>query len=202
MEPCSRKSYCFLSPGTVEQLLQQLQSTRHFRSTFSSSNPCMLLIVLQLLFWAESCLCAPSGNFATALHLWVPFPPLQSVSNFSASVLPVSRHYRQSLHSATWPRRKSLQGQRRLYLGECPAQLKRRGSRWRPHSCRTTEKAGRMWLISESTTSHCTSNLRGEAEEQRSVYNLKCQFTGFNHRKDALERIRKLENTRNKSFFI
>lgn len=102
-----------------------------------------------------------------------PFTPHQSMSNSSASVLRLSCHYRQSLHSATWPRRKSLQGQRRLYLGECPAQLKRRGSRWRPHSRRTTEKAGRMWLISESTTSHCTSNLGSETEEQRSVHNLK-----------------------------
>lgn len=85
-----------------------------------------------------------------------------AVSNSSVTVLHLSRHYRQSLHSATWPRRKSLQGQRRLYLGECPAQLKRRGSRWRPHSRRTTEKAGRMWLISESITSHCTSKLRKE----------------------------------------
>lgn len=77
------------------------------------------------------------------------------------SVFHTSCHYRQSLHSATCPRRKSLQGQRRLYLGECPAQLKSSGSRCRPHSRRMTEKAGRMWLISESTTSHCTSNLWG-----------------------------------------
>lgn len=161
----------------------------------------MFLIVLHLRFWEESCLCAPSGNFSTALHLWVPLSPLQSMFNSSASVRHVSCHYRQSLHSATWPRRKSLQGQRRLYLGECPAQLKRRGSRWRPHSCRTTEKAGRMWLISESTASHCTSNLRGETEEQRTVDTLQQQFTGFNHREDALERIRNLENTSNKRYF-
>lgn len=76
--------------------------------------------------------------------------------------------HRQSLHSATWPRRKSLQGQRRLYLGENPAQLKSRGSRWRPHSRPSTENAGRMWLISESIMSHCTSNLRDGTEEQRS----------------------------------
>lgn len=87
--------------------------------------------------------------------LWLPFP----------SVLFC---HRQSLHSATWPRRKSLQGQRRLYLGEYPAQLKRRGSRWRPHSRRSTENAGRMWLISESIMSHCTSNLRDGTEKQRS----------------------------------
>lgn len=81
---------------------------------------------------------------------------------------PPSFCHRQSLHSATWPRRKSLQGQRRLYLGEYPAQLKRRGSRWRPHSRRSTENAGRMWLISESIMSHCTSNLRDGTEKQRS----------------------------------
>lgn len=85
-----------------------------------------------------------------------------SLSMSFLSVFHVFCHYRQSLHSATCPWRKSLQGQRRLYLGECPAQLKSSGSLWRPHSCRTTEKAGKMWLISESTTSHCTSNLRSE----------------------------------------
>lgn len=98
-----------------------------------------------------TCACHPLSFFSLR----------QSVSNLFLTVLHLSRHYKQSLHSATWPRWKSLQGQRRLYLGECPAQLKRRGSRWRPHSRRTTEKAGRMWLISESITSHCTFNLRG-----------------------------------------
>lgn len=99
-----------------------------------------------------------SSQLRTRLHLK---PWRQSVSNSLVCVLRPSPHYRQSLHKATWPRRKSLHGQRRLYLGECPAQLKRRGSCWRPHSRRTTEKAGRMWLTSESTTSHCTFNLRG-----------------------------------------
>lgn len=125
--------------------------------------------------WGAAALCHLSGNLPllyTHSGLWVPLAPRQSVTNSSASVLHSPCHYRQSLHSATWPRRKSLQGQSRLYLGECPAQLKRRGSRCRPHSRRTTEKAGRMWLISESTTSHCTSNLRvgGGGQRRRSLY--------------------------------
>lgn len=144
---------------------------------FQLSNPCMFLIILHLLFLRRRAASLHHQvichSFTPALASECPFPPRHSASNSSASVLHVPGHYRQSLHSATWPWRKSLQGQRRLYLGECPAQLKRRGSRWRPHSRRTTEKAGRMWLISESTTSHCTSSLRGETERQRSKNNMK-----------------------------
>ncbi len=140
--------------------------------------------------WGKSCLSAPS-----ALHLFRPvgalFSPRHSASDSPVPVLHVSHYYRQSLHSATWPRRKSLQGQRRLYFGENPAQLKRRGSRWRPHSRRSTEKAGRMWLISESTTSHCTSNLPGETDKQSCVCNLKLQFLGLITRKNALQRLRR-----------
>lgn len=152
LKPCSRNSYSSLSPAvTVLQLLYRLihafpqsPTLTHLRRGHRLS--------------------APSGNLPqlyTHSPLWVPFPPYNLCYYV---VLTFSVLYKQSLHSATWPRRKSLQGQMRLNFGECPAQLKRSGSRWRPHSRRTTEKAGRTWLISESTTSHCTSSLRGETE--------------------------------------
>lgn len=100
---------------------------------------------------------------------------LASVLNPSLLFLCCSHHYKQSLQRATCPRRKSLQGQRRLYLGEWPAQLNSKGSLWRLHSRRITENAGRMWLISESTTSHCTSNLRGKTQEYTSEDGMKLQ---------------------------
>lgn len=111
--------------------------------------------------WRNKNVTVQGGGRTTHSSAAVP-SPLDAFSH------PPSCHHRQSLQSATCPRRKSLQGHRRLYLGEYPAQLKRRGSRWRPHSRRSTEKAGRMWLISESIMSHCTSNLRDDTGEQRS----------------------------------
>lgn len=143
----------------------------------------------------RSCLSAPLGNLSHLLQLWLPSNvplPHQTVSNSFLLIPHMACHYRQFLHSATWPRRKSLQGQRRLYLGEWPAQLKSRGSRWRPHSCRTTENAGRMWLISESTTSHCTSNLKvtGRSTSLNTCAHIHThthteQLTGFSHRENV-----------------
>lgn len=130
-------------------------------SSVNSLNPCMLLRHEPTFTFRERLALCNTRWYVPALH----FLLFLSVHVFC--------HYRQSLHSATCPWRKSLQGQRRLYLGECPAQLKSSGSLWRPHSCRTTEKAGKMWLISESTTSHCTSNLRSE----KSSRNLKKEIT-------------------------
>lgn len=165
MEPCS-KCYCLLSPAILKAVITNTvnQTIQAFLQLKSMHVPCHPTFTV---FSRRSCLIYHSS--IPVLTCGCSFP----LGNLHLSLLHLFHHCRQSLHSATWPRRKSLQGQRRLYLGECPAQLKRRGSRWRPHSRRTTEKAGRMWLISESTTSHCTSNLWGETEVKRSEYNLK-----------------------------
>lgn len=153
-KPCSRNSYSSLSPAvTVLQLLYCLIHAFLQSPTLTHLGRGGTASLHHQVICNSSTHTLPCGCLSP-LPIYVVF----------FSVLTFSVLYKQSLHSATWPRRKSLQGQMRLNFGECPAQLKRSGSRWRPHSRRTTEKAGRTWLISESTTSHCTSSLRGETE--------------------------------------
>lgn len=69
--------------------------------------------------------------------------------------------HRQSWHRATWPLRKSRQGQSRWYLVLEPAQLKSRGSFCRKHSRPGWAKAGYRWFISDSVLSQGTRSLDG-----------------------------------------
>lgn len=67
---------------------------------------------------------------------------------------------RQSLHSATWPWRKSLQGQIRWCLALTPAQLNSSGSFCWKHSLLSTCTAGNTWFFSASKDSHRALSLK------------------------------------------
>lgn len=71
------------------------------------------------------------------------------------------RPHRQSWHKATWPFRKSRQGQSRWYLVLEPAQLKSRGSFCRKHWRPGWAKAGYRWFVSDSVLSQGTCSLDG-----------------------------------------
>ena len=74
---------------------------------------------------------------------------------------PGGHPHRQSWHKATWPLRKSRQGQSRRYFVLEPAQLKSRGSFCRKHSWPGWAKAGYRWFISDSMPSQGTCSLGG-----------------------------------------
>lgn len=79
---------------------------------------------------------------------------------------PGGHPHRQSWHKATWPLRKSRQGQSRRYFVLEPAQLKSRGSFCRKHSWPGWAKAGYRWFISDSMLSQGTCSLGGHHRRQ------------------------------------